>query len=124
MRGLTVVVYLLFGSLALLAGLIAVVSPAIFVPAELISSYAKHLVQEQGAGFVFIGLMFLWCVRNFERRAPVHLGLLIFTALMAGIHWAGYIAFPRSIVSPVANTIPFVLLLLTLPRRSAASPTA
>ncbi len=124
MRAITVGIYVLFGSLAVIAGLVAVVMPAFFVPPDLLSSYARHLVQEQGAGFVFIGLMFLWCVRNFERRAPVHLGLLLFTALMAGIHWAGYIGCPRSIVSPVANTIPFVLLLLTMPRRAPLTTTA
>jgi hypothetical protein len=43
--------------------------------------------------------MALWCLFRFERRRPVHLALLLFTALFAAIHWGEYFRHRRQLTS-------------------------
>ena len=75
-------VYGALGVLAMGLGLIAVFKPALALSEEAYSPLAAHLIQEQGAEGVFIGLMALWCFFNLERRRPVHLALLVFAFLV------------------------------------------
>ena len=91
---------------------VALVRPQSALHAEEVSPLTTHLVQEQAAGGVFIGAMALWCFFKFERRRPVHLALLLFTALFAAIHWAEYFHARRTLVSPLVNSAPFVVLVL------------
>ena len=83
-----------------------------------------QLVQEQGAESVFIGLMAFWCFVNVEHRRAVHLALLLFALLFAAIHWAEYLHGRRTLVRPLLNTIPFLMLLSITPfgRRREAAP--
>lgn len=115
MRTLTVTVYALFGTLALVAGLVALVAPGVIIPDAVSSPLTAHLVREQAAGFVFIGLMFFWCLTHFEQRRVVHWALLVFTVLFAGIHWRDYLSAQREIISPLINSIPVLLLAVTAP---------
>ena len=118
MRSTTRAVYVVFGALAIGAGAAALLSPGLILSPEDLTPLASHLVREQAAGFIFIGLMFFWCVRHFDERQPVHFGLLVFTGLFAAIHWAAYLEDQRNLVSPLVNSVPGLVLALT-----ARSPT-
>src|SRR4030095_2028045 len=114
MRTATRAVYALFGGLATIAGAVSLVAPATVLP-DGRSPLAAHLIREEAAAFVFIGLMFFWCIRHYDHRRPVHLGLLLFTALFAGIHWHDYLRDQRSLLSPLINTLPMLALAVTAP---------
>ena len=73
MKGFTVAVYAVFGVLALAAGLVAFVMPAVALPANQLTQLTSHLTRELSSAFVFIGLMFFWCVRHYPERRPVHM---------------------------------------------------
>ena len=115
MNGLARAVYLLFGTLATALGVLVLLKPALAVPADGYSPLTSHLIREEGAEGVFIGLMAIWCLFHFEERRPVHYALLVFAALFAAIHWAEYVQGRRGLASPLLNTIPFAALLVTTP---------
>ena len=105
--------YAAFGTLALALGVLVLFRPELALPSDGVSSLTAHLIREQGAEGVFIGLMSWWCFFHFEARRPVHLALLLFTALFAGIHWAEYLKDRRHLTSPLVNSAPFVVLAAT-----------
>lgn len=115
MRILTLAIYWLFGAGAILAGVAAIVSPAAILPASDLTPLARHLAREEGAAFVFIGVMLLWSARHYDRRRPVHLGMVVLTALFAVIHWQGYFESGHYANAALVNTVPFVLLAVTTP---------
>jgi uncharacterized protein DUF4345 len=115
----TVGVYAVFGSLALIAGIVALIAPDMILP-DAHTPVMRHLIREEAALFVFVGMMVLWCVRNFERRHAVHAGLVVFTGLFAVIHWLGFFDDHRVTLSAIANTVPFVVFLATMPRARTA----
>lgn len=121
MKAFTFVIYAVFGALAVSAGTAALLVPALALPREMYSPMTAHLIREQAAGFVFIGLMLFWCLSHFEQRRPVHFALLLFTGLFAAIHWVDYLREHRDVLSPVINTLPVLALVATAPfaRRSA-----
>ena len=116
MRGLPRAVYLLLGGLILALSVVALVRPQVALHPEEATALTRHLVQEQAAGGVFIGVMALWCAFHLERRRPVHLALLLFTFLFAAIHWAEYFHARRGLVSQLLNSAPFLLLAVTAGR--------
>jgi len=69
-----------------------------------------HLLREEGDAAIFIGLMSLWCIFNYERRAGVHYFLMIFAFLLAAIHWFDYFAGHLGWLSPPYNSVPFIVL--------------
>lgn len=115
MKSLAKAVYVVFGTLGVGLGIVALVRPALALPPETVSPLTAHLIQEQGAEGIFIGLMAFWCLFNLPRRRPVHIALLVFTALFAGIHWAEYLQARRGFASPLFNSIPFLAFLITAP---------
>ena len=115
MRGFTVGVYALFGILALAAGLVAFVMPAVALPTGEMTPLTSHLTRELSSAFVFIGLMFFWCLRHYDQRRPVHLAFLVFITLFAGVHWQDYFGDRRDVTSPLVNSIPVALLAITAP---------
>ena len=115
MRGFTIGVYALFGILALAAGLVAFVMPAVALPAGEMTPLTSHLTRELSSAFVFIGLMFFWCIRHYEERRPVHLAFLVFIALFAGVHLQDYLGDRSDVMSPLLNSIPVALLAITAP---------
>ena len=117
MKGFTVAVYALFGILAIAAGLVAFVSPAVALPADELTPLASHLTRELSSAFVFIGLMFFWCIRHYEQRRPVHMAFLVFITLFAGVHWLDYFGDRRDVMSPLLNSVPVALLAITAPFR-------
>ena len=108
-------VYAIFGALAIGLGVAVLVRPALALPPQEYSSLTAHLVREQGAEGVFIGLMALWCLVNFERRRPVHLALILFAALFASIHWFEYFQARRPLSSPMINSIPLLAFIAITP---------
>jgi hypothetical protein len=115
MRAFTVAVYGLLGVLAVVAGLIAFVMPAVALPPNELTPLTSHLTRELSSAFVFIGLMFFWCIRHYEQRRPVHLAFLAFIVLFAGVHWLDYLGDRRDVMSPLLNSIPVALLAITAP---------
>jgi hypothetical protein len=120
-RKLNTIIYGLFGALALVYGLGALIRPQAITPEASESFVVGHLLREQGAAGVFIGLMFVWCIFNEERRAAVHYFLTLFAFLVAAIHWFDFINGHLSWKSPLYNSVPFlILLLMALVNRVAA----
>jgi hypothetical protein len=105
-------VYGVFGTLAVGGGAYSVFGPITAAVEE------RHLLRELGAAGVFIGLMAFWCLANPGRRRGVHLGLMVFAALFAGIHWFDWVQDRRGIASPLLNTVPLAALALIAPRRT------
>jgi hypothetical protein len=105
-------VYLVLGALILALSVLGLLRPDLALHADEITATTTHLVREQAAGGVFVGAMALWCFFQFQRRRPVHLALLLFTALFAAVHWAEYLSARRTLVSPLVNSAPFALLAL------------
>src|SRR5262245_21883516 len=100
MRVVAQATYGVFGVLAIGLSVLVLVKPVLALPAEAYSALTAHLLREQAAEGIFIGIMCFWCVLNFDRRRAVHLALTLFTALFAGIHWAEYFHARRSLLSP------------------------
>jgi hypothetical protein len=123
MKRLTQAVYALVGVAGVLLGALAVFAPALVIPEAGQIPLAGHLVREQGAGFVFIGLMSFWCLRHFESRRPVHYAFLVFTGLLAGIHWMGYFGSGYYMWAAVANTVPFLAFAVTVPLSATGDST-
>ena len=110
MKKISVVVYALLGGVAILYGTANLLSPTFMVPEAAGSFVLSHILREQGAMAIFIGCLFLWCIFNYERRAPVHYFLMVFAFLLAAIHWFDYLSGHLNWMSPSYNTVPFVLL--------------
>ena len=120
MRKLNTIIYAAFGALAIVYGVGAVIRPQAIVP-EASQFPISHLVREQGASGVFIGLMFMWCISNEDRRTGVHYFLTLFALLLAAIHWVDFFNGHLSWKSPLYNSVPFlILLLMALVNRVAA----
>ena len=115
MKRATLALYLVFGFAGLAAGLTAIVSPGLVLGQSALTGLASHLAQEQGALFVFVGLMCFWCFKHYEQRRPVHFSLLVSTLLFFAIHLQGYLAGHGAIRYVAANAAPSALLALTAP---------
>jgi hypothetical protein len=115
MKAFTVGVYALFGFFAVAAGLVAWVMPAVALPAGELTPLTSHLTRELSSAFVFIGLMFFWCIRYYQQRRLVHMAFLVFIALFAGVHWHDYLEDRSDVMSPLLNSIPVALLAITAP---------
>jgi hypothetical protein len=113
MKTVTTAVYALLGFLAIAAGLVAYVRPAIALPADRVTGLTAHLTREVSSAFIFIGLMFFWCLRHHSQRRPVHLALLAFTVFFAGAHWPDSFGGRRELVSILINSVPVALLAIT-----------
>jgi hypothetical protein len=119
MKKLSLVFYGLYGSVAILAGLTALLFPTM-IETHAPSTELIHIFREQGAALVFVGLMSLWLLFNYDQRRTVHLFLTLFAFLIAGIHWFDYFGGRKPLASAVLNSLGFVVLLalaLFSPRR-------
>jgi len=125
-RTVNKIIYGIFGALALLYGIAAVVSPPLVAGNTASSFPLSHLMREQGAAGVFIGLMAFWCVANYERRRSVHYFLMAFAFLLAAIHWFDYFTGHIGWMSPIYTSVPFTILLVmaALSRRLSGSTDA
>ena len=117
MERLRLGLYAVIGVFSLIAGSAGAIRPSLAVDRAATDPLVDHLVREQGAGFVFIGLMALWALLRPDARRGVHLALVVFTALFAAIHWYAFALDQRNLVSPLVNSVPITVLLVTVPRR-------
>jgi len=115
MTAFTKLVYGVLGALSLAAAVVTLVRPDVALPPNLALPIARHLVREQAALFIFVGLMFFWCLRNYAQRRPVHLALLAFIIVFAGVHWLDYVQGRAGFLFPLINTIPVALIAATTP---------
>jgi hypothetical protein len=107
------IVYGLFGAVALLFGTAVLLFPSVLTSQAEPNGLVAHILREEGAAGVFIGLMAIWCIFNYQKRAAVHYFLIAYAFLMAAIHWFDYFNGHRHLMSPLLNTVPFAVFVLT-----------
>lgn len=112
MKAANKIIYGFFGVLAILFGVVTLVSPADLLDEAARSFHLAHATRENGAAGIFIGLMSFWCAFNYERRRSVHYCLMVFAFLLAAIHWFDYFGGHLPWISPVYNSVPFTVLLI------------
>ena len=110
MKKANLVIYGLFGAIAILYGITNLLFPAFMVPESAQTFVLSHILREQAAMAMFVGCMFLWCIFNYERRTTVHYFLIVFAFLLAAIHWFDYLSGHLNWMSPLYNSVPVVLL--------------
>jgi hypothetical protein len=105
--------------LAILLGVTVLLFPSVLTSEAERTGPLIHILREEGAAGIFIGLMSIWCIFNYEKRNPVHYFLIVYALLMAAIHWFEYLTGNRRLMSPLLNTVPFaVFVLMALLSRS------
>ena len=123
MKRINSVIYVLFGIGAILYGAAALLFPAALETNAVQSFRFAHILREQGAAAIFVGMMAFWCIFNYERRRVVHYFFIVLALLLAVIHWHDYFSGHLTWKSPIINTIPFVVVVLmavfSRPRESA-----
>jgi uncharacterized membrane protein len=110
MKKVNIAAYGLLAAAALLLGAIALVNPQSILPEAATSITESHLLREEGAFSVFLGLIAAWCIVNYERRRGVHASLLVFSLLISAIHWREYFAGHLHLASALYNSVLFVVL--------------
>jgi len=103
------VVFLVFGAFAIMFGLVTLVSPSALHSEAARSLPFMHNLREQGAAISFVGLMMLWCSFNYEQSRMVHYLLTFFTLLVSAVHWYDYSIGYLPLISPIYNTVPFLV---------------
>ena len=123
MKRINSVIYGLFGIGAILYGAAALLFPTALESRAAESWRFTHILREQGAAAIFVGMMAFWCIFNYERRRVVHCFFIVLALLLAVIHWQDHFAGHLRWLSPIINTVPFVVLvimwILSRPRQSA-----
>ena len=112
MRRVNSIIYAVLGAFTIIYGIVNLLFPTFMVPESARSFPLSHILREQAAMAIFIGCMFLWCIFNYERRAAVHYFLMVFAFLLAAIHWFDYLRGHLNWLSPLYNSVPFVVLAL------------
>jgi len=123
MRKINQIIYAMFGVGAMLFGVAALLFQGALLSDTHRSFPTTHIFREEVAAAIFIGLMSLWCIFNYERRTSVHYFLIVFAFLIAAIHWFDYFAGHLPWMSPLYNSVPLMVLttmaVLSRPRVSA-----
>src|SRR5687767_4331265 len=114
MKRASVVVYAIFGAVTIALGLGALLVPGSLEEEAIPASNMAHLLREQGAATIFLGLMSFWCIFNYDRRRVVHIFLTLFTFFIAGIHWFDYLKGQRPLMSGILNSVPLIVFLAML----------
>src|SRR5437867_9374926 len=110
MRKINQIIYAVFGIGAILFGVLALLYQGALLSEAHRLFPMTHIFREEGAAAIFVGLMFLWCIFNYERRTVVHFFLMAFAFLLAAIHWFDYFAGYLPWMSPLYNSVPFIVL--------------
>ena len=125
MKKLNTVVYGLLGTVALLYGIANLLFPSFMVKEAAWDFPLSHILREQAAMAIFLGCMSFWCIFNYERRRAVHCFLIVFTFLLAAIHWFDFSRGHLNWRSVLMNTVPVALLtVMALMSRSEPRATA
>jgi uncharacterized membrane protein len=109
MKKISLLVYGLYGIVAVLAGMALLLLPTVLEP-EAAGKYI-HFLREQGAATIFVGLMSFWLLFHYDQRRTVHLFLTVFAFLLAAIHWFDYFGGRKPLASALINSVGFVVLL-------------
>lgn len=112
MKKVNQIVYGIYGAAAILIGIVSLLFQGMLISEAQRSVELSHVVREGGAAGIFVGLMSIWCIFNYERRSAVHYFLIVFAFLMAAIHWFDYFGERRPLMSPVLNSVPLIVLAL------------
>ena len=113
------IIYGIFGALSILIGVVSLMFQGLLIPEAERTIELSHILREGGAAGIFVGLMSIWCIFNYERRTAVHYFLIVFAFLMAAIHWFDYLTGHRPLMSPLINSVPvLVLTIMTIGMRS------
>ena len=92
MKAFTVGLYSVMGGLALAAGVAILVMPSLLLsPAEYDRPDAASAPGGGGAVCLPRSDVFLVPL-HYDQRRPVHLALLVFIVLFAGVHWNDYLS--------------------------------
>ena len=122
MKKMNQIIYGVFGIGAILFGVLALLFQGALLSEAHRSFPLTHIFREEGAAAIFVGLMSLWCIFNYERRTSVHYFLIVFAFLIAAIHWFDYFAGHLPWMSPLINSVPLIVLtamaVLSRPRDS------
>lgn len=108
MKKISLLVYALYGSVALIVGVTALLFPATLEPDA--PSRFIHILREGGAASVFVGLISFWLLFHYDQRRTVHLLLIVFAFLIAGIHWFDYLGGRKPLASALLNSVGFAVL--------------
>jgi Domain of unknown function (DUF4345) len=111
MRRFNLIIYGLFGVSAIIFGIAHLLFPGTLFSEAARSFSFSHILREQAAAVIFIGLMSWWCIINYDRRQLVHVFLMVFAFLLAAIHWFDFLTGHLNWMSPLYNTVPFLVLL-------------
>ena len=131
-RILAKALYVLFGTLYIVAGTIALLFRTGLLPESVKDAFLEaaggdlnvvHIAQEFASLLVFAGLITLWFARHYEQSLFFHWAMTTFWALFALIHLFDVRGPVRFDVGVLINAGPFVLFLLvgviTINRRPA-----
>jgi uncharacterized membrane protein len=119
------IIYGLFGAGAILIGVVSLMFQGLLISEAHRTIELSHILREGGAAGIFVGLMSIWCIFNYERRAAVHYFLIVFAFLMAAIHWFDYFTGHRQLISPLINSVPMIVLaVMTIGMRSVPGATS
>lgn len=113
MRRVKILVYALVGAVAVIYGLAALILPSGLSSEAATDGHLAHIMREQGAAILFVGLMAFWCMFNYGQSKTIHYFLIVFTFALALIHWYEFLNDNRSLASPLLNSVPFLILLAT-----------
>jgi len=120
-RILAKALYVLFGTLYLIAGTTALLFRTGLLPESVKNALLEaaggdlnvaHIAQEFASLLVFAGLITLWFARHYEQSLFFHWAMTTFWALFALIHVFDVRGPVRFDVGVLINAIPFVLFLL------------
>ena len=120
-RILAKALYVLFGTLYLIAGTTALLFRTGLLPESVKNALLEaaggdlnvaHIAQEFASLLVFAGLITLWFARHYEQSLFFHWAMTTFWALFALIHVFDVRGPVRFDVGVLINAVPFVLFLL------------
>jgi len=106
------IIYGIFGGGAILIGVVSLMFQGLLISEVHRTGELSHILREGGAAAIFVGLMSIWCIFNYERRAAVHYFLIVFAFLMAAIHWFDFLTGHRHLMSPLINSVPLIVFVL------------
>lgn len=112
MKKVNQIIYGIYGVVAILIGIVSLLFQGLLISEAQRSLELSHILREGGAAGIFVGLMSIWCILNYERRTAVHYFLIVFAFLMAAIHWFDYLTGHRHLMSPLINSAPLIVLVL------------
>jgi hypothetical protein len=83
-----------------------------------------HIMQEFASTLVFVGLITLWFIRNYDRSRPFHWAMTVFWGLVALVHWFDIRGSFQLGIGPAINSIPFALFVIIGVLRERKEPSA